>query len=161
MQMYKVAFNVIYEGVIDCGTVLVCAANSEQAAEIIAFHLEIPASKATFDVSRVKPSVYTISRKEISKGVERNKAKSEIENAVWEVRASATVKARSEANAWRSFCTGILERAAAEKVVVNDNLKNLDLSCDRKEFRPKESAVERQGIFTEKRFFSGGAARPR
>ena len=161
MQMYKVTFNVIYEGIIDCGTVLTCAANAEQAAEIVSYHLEIPASKATFDVSRVKPSVYTVSRKEVTKGAERGKSAHEPEKAIWEVRASATVSARSETNAWRSFCAGIIERSAAEKVVVNDNLRNLELSCDRKEYRPKESAVERQGIYSEKRFFSGGAARPR
>jgi len=64
-QMYRVTFQVFYENVIDTGDYIICASSQEMAADAIMQYLELPRSRTRFEVVRVRPGIYEISRKEI------------------------------------------------------------------------------------------------
>ena len=149
------------------GHVLVCAPDADGATRMVSESLGLPRSKTVFEVSRVK-GVYQISRKEVLKHASQHSrnsaAEPEIDRpGIYELRVSADVLAYSESMAWRRLASTIVERGVATggKMIFNDRISDLEMHADRRACRPKESAVEKQGIYKETRFFAGGAARPR
>jgi hypothetical protein len=161
-QMYEVAFQTHYEDLIDIGKVVVCADSNEKASEMVCFLFDLPASRTVFDVVRIKPSIFQISRKEVSKKARRKSINHNLkENTNWEISCSVGVRAASECSALRRLAHAIIDRSTSDKAIIDKSITEFELSCDRIENRPKLSAVEKQGIYKEKKFFPGGMARPR
>ena len=167
MQMYKVSFRAKKGAVLDIGTYLICAGTIELAEQGVAAHLGIPSSGTVFDTARVKPSIYELRRSEfketklpafISGAVESQEAE---DGAVHEVRASAKVYGYSESSVIRRFASAIIENASAVKSSLPKHINELSVDVQRSDERPRASKIEEQSIFKEKRFFAGGAARPR
>ena len=162
MQMYEVEFRVHYEDLIDCGKVLVCASDNDSAAEMVRFHFGLPASQGTFDVKRIKPSIFQIDRRPIHKKAEAqsiNAARDPL--AVFTVDVTASIRAASESHALRKMGTMLIERSKAEKAIVDKSVSDIEITCNRREYEPRSPAIDRQAIYTHPRFFAGGAARGR
>jgi len=162
MQMYKVAFRAKRGAVLDTGTFLVCAGSVELAEQSVAAHLEIPVSGTTFDTGRVKPSIYELKRSEYTETKLAAVACEPGEDgAVHEVRASAKVFGYSESTVIRRFANALIENASATKSALPKHINELTVEVERADERVRPSKIEEQSIFKEKRFFAGGAARPR
>lgn len=157
MQMYKVSFQTHYPDIIDVGESLVCAANSDLAAELIREHLKLPISATVFEVNRVKPSIFTLSRKEIAKNANAhynaNRINTEREPAIFMLRASCSIKVYSEVAAWKKFSDTLFQRSSATKAIIDDGkLRDLEMDCERKELRARSPAIELQSIYKAPRF---------
>lgn len=159
MQMYRVKYVSRLGKEADLGDVIVCASNADAAMDTVRAALDLPASGTEYDVVRVKPSIYQISRN-VKSGLDGLPAMGTFpgswfmpEQAKWDLFVSITVSAPSESAAARKL-GNILATG-------DSNNKTLMVKCERKEYRVKESAVEKQGIYTAHRIFSGGAGRPR
>jgi hypothetical protein len=163
MQMYKVKLHSQRGPVVDSGTFLVCATTAEAAELSVAGFCEIPPSLATFQTSRVKPSIYELNRSEhrIGDSIGFVGVSDEDPGAVHEVRASAKVFGYSESAVLRRFANAVIENASARKSALPKHINELSVEVERQDHRPAPSRVEEQSIFKEKRFFAGGAARPR
>lgn len=163
MQMYKVEFHSQKGKAVETGKYLVCAANSEQAQSAVALSLELTPSATRFDVSRVKPSIYELSRSDytLKENVGSSASDAGDDGAVHEIRASAKVFAYSEAAAVRRFANAIHENASATRTQLPKHINELTVEVDRDDQRVRPSRVEQQSIYKETRMFSGGAARPR
>lgn len=164
MQLYKVEFRTQRGDAVETGTYLACARNTEDAEALIAATINAPPSMTEFTTRRVKPSIYELSRRDfklseiadflVSKGPEQ-------EGAVHEINASAKVFGYSESSVIRRFAGALVESASATNRMPNKNVNELSLTIERADHRPRQSRVEEQSIYKEKRFFAGGAARPR
>lgn len=175
MQMYEVSFQTHYEDVIDTGKILVCASDNQHAVDTVRLFLGVPASQSVITANRIKPSVYQLDRREIKKNKaarnrldavhELNQAhgltRPPVENSPWVLGVTAGVRAVSESAAWQKLAYAILERTHHNSAVINGSVTELEMTCEQAAFRPKPSAIEKQAIYKEARFFSGGAARPR
>lgn len=166
MQMYKVSFRAKRGAVLDTGTYLICAGSTELAEQGVAAHLEIPVSGTTFDTARVKPSIYELRRSEYTETKSNLPSfitgQEEAEDgAVHEVRASAKVFGFSESSVIRRFASAIVENASATRSSLPKHINELCVEVERADERVRASKVEEQSIYKEKRFFAGGAARPR
>lgn len=165
--MYKVEFHSQRGPVVETGTFLVCAGNIEAAEGMVAGHLNIPPSTARFDVSRVKPSIYSLKHTEftltdaipvLSNG---GPVREQVAGAIHEIKASAKVFAHGEAVAIRRFADAVRESASANKSALPKHVNELNIDVEKANERVKPSRIDEQSIYREKRFFSGGAARPR
>lgn len=162
MQMYEVSFQVHYEDLIDHGKVLVCASNNESATDMVRMLMDLPPSRTVFDCVRIKPSIFTLKRHQANKkaiGQSHNRGLSP--TAKYMISIVSTVRAASETNALRKLAHSLIDRSCSDKAVLDKSIMELEISCDRQEYRPKPSAVEKQAIYKEHAFFAGGAARPR
>ena len=167
MQMYKVQFRTQKGSVVDTGTILVCAGNSSAAEDMVSVHMDIPARSTVFDTSRVKPSVYELSRREFTmKGAVSIDAPadgyvSQESGSVHEITASAKVFAYSESSAIRRFASAVIENSSATKSVLPRHINELSVDIEKSDERVRPSRVDEQSIYKERRFFAGGASRPR
>jgi hypothetical protein len=163
MQLYKISFRAQKGDVVETGTFLVCASNAGDAEALLASTANLPPSVTTFDTSRVKPSVYELRRSDfrLSEVAPSSEKESAEPGAVHEIRASAKVFAYSESSACRRFASAVIEHASANKQVLAKHINELNIEIERADHRPRQSRVEEQSIYKEKRFFAGGAARPR
>lgn len=186
MQMYRVRFvRMKKSDTIDKGDCIVCANNNEAAIIMVATVLDIPISSTEFEAVRVKPGVYLIGRNEVHKkmfavdgksvnisqasmatfpyrkqeerkepalGVERDP-----EEHCHELNITASVMAQNENSAIIRLAKGMLREMAGEKQ--KPSVRDIDIKCDRKELRPKESSTEQNSLYTHLRFFQGGDAR--
>jgi len=162
MQMYKVSFQTRYNDIIDIGECLVCAANNELAADMIRESLRLPISSTIFEVNRIKPSIYSLSRKEVIKNQNFHNHQTDKDPSVFMLSASCSIKAYSETSAWNRFSKSISERSFANKAVIEDGgIKDLEMNCERKELTPRSPAIEKQSIYKCPQIFAGGMARGR
>ena len=165
MQLYKVNFRAQKGDVVETGTFLVCAASRLDAEALLATTINLPPAVTTFETARVKPSLYELSRSDfrLSEVAEFLSSKGENDNpgAVHEVRASAKVFGYSEPSVLKRFANAIVEHATFNKDNLPKYINELLVEVDRADYRPRQSKVEEQSIYKEKRFFAGGAARPR
>lgn len=163
MQMYKVAFNSQRGKLVETGSFLVCASNAESAEAMVSGAINLPPTVTRFEVSRVKPSMYELSRNEftVKDGADAGPSDDREDGAVHEIRASAKVYAYSEASAIRRFANAVHENASANKKQLPKSVNDLSVEVDRADQRVRPSRIEQQSIYKENRFFRGGAARPR
>jgi hypothetical protein len=172
--MYQVSFQTHYDDRIDIGKVLVCAASNEQASEIVVFALGLPPSKTTVEVSRIKPSLFQLERREIEKdvpgpyhGIPGSALKQNGERPQrdpWEryaLTVTSEMRAGSESHAWRKLGNALIARAASPKAMIEKSIVDLDMTCERAALSPRTAAIDLQSIYKERRIFSGGAARSR
>lgn len=162
MQLYQVSFQAHYEDMIDVGSVLVCAASNDDAADRVRLLFDLPQSRSTFDVKRIKGNLWQLERREIERFAAAratNKALSPLAN--WFVSVSATIRAANETSAWTKFGHHVLTRAKSPKALVDKAVLEFDAEATRADSLPKGPATDKQSIYRETRFFQGGAARPR
>lgn len=163
--MYRVAFRSQRGSLIETGVCLVCAQTASDAEQSVSGFAGFPPATATFETSRVKPSIYELSRHETDmkesipflakEGEEPEPA------AVHEVRISAKVFAFSESSVLRRLAHALVEHVAMRKSAAPKHVNELQIEIDRADHRPRPSRIDEQSIYKEKRFFAGGAARPR
>lgn len=163
MQMYKVQFHSQQGQAVQSGTILVCAGNADAAEESVAAHLNLPRVSARFDTSRVKPSIYELERREftLSDAIPMLDGDNKNCGSVHEITASAKVFAFSEATAIRRMATAMIDGASASKSKLPKHVNELSVDVEKAAERVRPSRIDEQSIYREKRFFSGGAARPR
>lgn len=162
MQMYEVKFRVHYEDTIDMGTILVCASDNDSAAEMVRFHFDLPASQTVFEVARIKPSIFQMDRHAVHKKAEAHSRNLEREPlGKFEMDVVATVRAASESHALKRLGQALVQRSSSEKAIVDNTVADIEISCKRRDYMPRSPAIERQAIYTNTQFFSGGAARGR
>jgi hypothetical protein len=161
MQMYKVIFNAHQTNIIDHGEVIVCASNQDHATEILSHNLLLPISKTMFETHRVKGNFYQLNRREIIKKEQKsNKTRVEPDKkAIFNLSVNVEIKARTEMQAWLMLSEYIKERIGVAKPIENLNIVSIDMQASRVEFEPKKPAIEKQAIYKEHVFFSGGSAR--
>lgn len=162
MQLYQVSFQAHYEDMIDVGSVLVCASSNDDAADRVRLLFDLPQSRTTFDVKRIKGNLWQLERREIERFAAAratNKALSPLAN--WFVSVSATIRAANETSAWIKFGHHVLTRAKSPKALLDKAVLEFDAEAIRADSLPKGPATDKQSIYRETRFFQGGAARPR
>lgn len=159
MQMYRV--KVILKG--DGGSTfvegLVCAGNAETAGNTVAMILEWPVSRCSFDVERIKPSYYELSRRSSAKPLSGGIADDYLAQPAtwWTVAASMKVRARTESGAVKGAAKALDADAKSNEPA--DNIRELEITCDPAKVEPRSPAIEAQAIFSHVRFFQGGSAR--
>lgn len=172
--MYRVRFTrKLGEHSVDQGDVVVCAQTQQLALIVVAEQLELPASETQFEVARVKPSLYQISRKTVDNRISTFDAEtvseamasnatfpgvteSYVDRYWFEVAASAEVKATDEGEAMGLFAASIARELAGERP---KRTRNLDIACNRLSEGPRLGAVEQNALYTHRRFFQGGDTR--
>jgi len=162
VQLYQVSFQAHYEDMIDIGSVLVCATSNDDAGERVRMLFDLPQSRTTFDVKRVKGNTWQLERREVERFAARratNKALSPLAN--WFVSVSATIRAANETSAWVRFGHHILTRAKSPNALLDKAVLEFDAEAVRADSMPKGPATEKQSIYKETQFFQGGATRPR
>lgn len=165
MQLYKVSFRAQKGDVVETGTFLICASSRPDAEALLATTINLPPAVTTFESARVKPSLYELNRSEFRLSEVADFLSSKTANddtgAIHEVRASAKVFGYSEASVLKRFAKAITEHSTFNKESLPKHINELLVEVDRADHRPRPSRVEEQSIYKEKRFFAGGAARPR
>ena len=175
MQMYRVKFAAkISDEVADLGDVLICANSNQSAMEMVAAHMKLRRSGVEMSAERVKPSIFVLSRKEVGGRVPSFQGgtvhvrdtshatfpgvtESRQDEFWFAIEARAEVRAEDESAAIVKLSRGIAAEMSGGKK--SRAVRDLDIVCDRKELRPKTSAVERNGIFKNIRVFQGGDTR--
>jgi hypothetical protein len=75
MQLYEVWFQLHFANVIDIGRAIVCAQDQTKAKETVIAELDLPvAALRQCDVKRVKPNLFLLERKEITKPPESERS---------------------------------------------------------------------------------------
>lgn len=175
MQMYRVRFaRKASVDIVDMGDIIVCAASNEAALDMVCAILGLRASEVVFDIARVKPSFWQISRRDVKNSITATEAlivgAANLSNATfpgvtegrsdehwYSVCAQASIKAEDENEAIFKLSVGIQREMSGEKQKAST--KDLDIKCDRREFHPRTPAVEQNSIFTVRRIFRGGDTR--
>ena len=172
-QMYKVEIHSVRGPLVEMATYLVVAASSDEAERSALGFAGIPPITADVDVSRVKPSIYELSRRDFIKrptdeylkmkeGLEPGMTvRNEEPGAVHEVRVSAKIFGFSESSVLRRLADALIKNSSANKAVQPHHINELSIEIERADERPKPSRVEENAIYKERRMFPGGAARPR
>lgn len=173
--MYRVRFaRSLPNDMVDMGDCVVCAGNADAARDGVSAILRFPVSTAQFEIIRVKPGLHLIGRREVHKSLSSSQASivdsnvasiatfpgvtENLQNEYWhEVVASASIKAENGEAAIIKLARGIVREMSGEKQ--KSSTRDLDIKCDRKEFRAPSPALEQNALYTHLRFFEGGSAR--
>lgn len=169
MQMYKVEFTSRRGRAVETGTYLVCASNADQARDIVMSLNHLPPQATTFDVTRVKPSIYKLKHTDF---VDQNfitgggampvlNKSEDREGAMYEISVQAKVYAYSESSAIRKMLNAVAEQDSCGNAKPAKNIHELSLDVGRSELRVRPSRLEQQGVYSNRKIFAGGAARPR
>jgi hypothetical protein len=173
--MYKIKFKSQRGALVESGSYLACAASCADAEALIATHLPFSPSTATFETSRVKPSIYELNRYEkwlddqpqnvsgigIVYPVPRP-AMSPTPPRLYEIEATASIIAHSESTAIRRFTEAVVEHVSAGRFTPSHHIHDLSVMIGEKPAPPrKTSRFDAQSGYKEHRFFQGGAARPK
>ena len=175
MQMYRVRFaRKLPKDLVDIGDCLVCAGNADAASDMVAGILRVPLASTEFEVTRVKPSLYLIGRKEVDKKMPDVSAElvdvdlactatfpgitENLPDEYWhEVQASAQIIAENEEEAVTKLARALIRYITGQQQI--SSTKELDVKADRSAFRPKESRADQNALYTHLRFFQGGDTR--
>jgi len=173
MQMYRVRFaQPMANKKVDHGDCIVCANSSEDARLLVISHLGV--RSAEFDISRIKPSLFQISREIIDHSLAGNLATifdeasesratfpgitESLPDEFWHtVFAEAIIRAENEEKAIMKLSVAIRRQLTGEQQ--KRSTKDLNITCDRVDSHPRSPAIERSAIFKEIRIFAGGATR--
>jgi hypothetical protein len=171
MQLYSVKFRHSKATTIDLGEVVVMASNNEQASDQVAMRLGLPRSSTAFEVARLKPNMFQVMRREISRDrempangtfprsqVELDRMGQEREQYVVQITASAW--AYCEDDAVKKVARAALADAEGREVTAK-GVEDLVVFADKQQITPASTSFENNSIFTHMKMFAGGAARPR
>lgn len=177
MQMYRAKFaRRLSSDIVDLGDVVVCAGSQDMARDVVAQIYGLRNSSVEWDISRVKPSIYQVSRREVRHSISTVSATiinaayassatfpNETENMPDEfwfaVQATANIRAEHEHHAALKLSQALAREMNGEKQ--KSSCKDLEIRCDRTEYHARPSAMEKQSIYSEYKFVPGGAGRPR
>lgn len=67
MQMYRVAFHVHYENIMEQGEAIVCANDADAASHAVIALLQLPPEATQCETSRLKPNLYLLTRERLPK----------------------------------------------------------------------------------------------
>ena len=162
-QLYEVNYTAHFPHVIDTGKVLVCAANQEMAADAAVIMLDLPRSITQCVVSRVRPAVYIIERREIDKSVKPKVKGGPVIGAIgpaiskFHILIEAVFSGRTEEHALRKLVTALNEKLARKKQP--DSVAS-DMRIDIIPFGPQSRehharAMEQVETYRPKTFFGG------
>ena len=177
MQMYRVKFaRKLQDDMVDMGDVLVCANSQEAAITLVGHHLDLRMTETEMEVSRVKPSIYQISRREVKNSISAIGAHTvgagaassatfpgvteSLPNEYWHsVAVQANIRAENEEVAVSRLATSVIRGTQGEKP--KGFCKDLDIKCDRGDLHVRRSSLEENALYTFRQIFAGGAGRPR
>jgi len=177
MQMYRVKFaRRLTDDLVDLGDVIVCVNSQEAACDAVASLYGFSASAVEWNVSRVKPSFYQVSRREVHHSIPTVDAElinaalastatfpGTTENAPDEywfsIEAKASIRAENEQAAAVKLSQAIGREMTGQPQ--KRSCRELDIKADRSEYHVRQSRTEQQALYTEHRFFNGGAGRPK
>lgn len=175
MQMYRVRFaRKLDDAKVDVGDVVVCAGTQEMALVLVAQILDLPVSGTEFEVARVKPSFFQVSRRTVDHRLATFAAdtvsdkvacratfpgvtESRVERDWYQVHAQADIHAENENEAILMLSRSLVREVAGENQ--KRSTQNLDVACDRRAVHPRTAAVEENGLYRTIRVFQGGDAR--
>jgi hypothetical protein len=175
MQMYRIKFARSIGGdLVDMGDVLVCAHSSEAAADMVVQVLGLERSQTHLDVSRIKPSLYTIDRHEIRESIATAHAgavsadlatratfpgvtESMPDEHWYCVIAQANARAIDENEAIKKLVRAIRQEMAGEPQ--KSSIKELEITVDRLNMHARSPAIERNAMYKVLRLFQGGSTR--
>jgi hypothetical protein len=118
MEMYQVDFQAHFQNVADIGTMLVCASGQDAAGDVVLAWLDLPRSKTILKVTRVKPSIYQLQRRSVSKYTENASVRVTHREPPpplnkFNISISAVVTGHSEQHALRKVGGSVLARVGA------------------------------------------------
>lgn len=175
-QLYKIQFVSVRGALTERGTYLVSATSIIDAEALLATHLPFPPSTAVFTTSRVKPSIYELSRSESVDVREHQPAQPEPDRhapllvysepppppVIHDIAVHARIRARSLNVAVRRMTDAVLERISAGRVTVDDHVEELEITTDLQPLPPREQkGIAGQTHFLNASFVRGGAVSPR
>jgi hypothetical protein len=177
MQMYRVKFaRKLQDDMVDMGDVLVCANSQEAAITLVGYHLDLRMTETEMEVSRVKPSIYQISRREVKNSISAIGANTfdagaassatfpgvteSLPSEYWHsVAVQANIRAENEEVAVSRLATSVIRNMQGEGP--KGFCKDLDIKCDRGDLHVRPSSLEENALYTFRQIFAGGAGRPR
>jgi hypothetical protein len=155
-QMYEVAFQAHFANVVDIGKVIVCAPSQEGAVDMAITLLELPRSVTRCEVRRIKPSIWQLERREISKDDGSSRKNTGGPRPItpfsrFHLQIDAVISARSEFQVIRRVAEALLERVSGRKTQDTRN-QALDIIVDCKPLHEsaahhQQSTLERIEIF--------------
>lgn len=175
MQMYRVKFARKLTGdVVDLGDTLVCAQSQEAAGMMVSQALDISLSETEMIITRVKPSFYQISRREVKSSMPAVDASAidaqlacsatfpgvteNMPDEVWfSIEARANIRGENENDAITKLSKAILKDILGEKQ--KGYCRDFDVLCDRTDLHPRSPAVEQNALYAFRRIFQGGDTR--
>ncbi len=175
MQMYRVKFaRKLSDAKVDVGDAVVCASSQENALVLVAQILDLPVSGTEFEVARVKPSFFQVSRRTVDHRLATFDAEtvsdkvacratfpgvteSRVERDWYQVSAHADIHAENENEAVLMLARALVRQMTGEGQ--KRSTQNLDVACDRRSIHPRIAAVEENGLYKTIRVFQGGDAR--
>lgn len=174
-QMYRVKFaRQLSDDHVDLGDVIVCATSAEQAGASVASILGVAMSKTEMEISRVKPSIYQISRQTIKNTASAHEAHTvkadELSRAtfpgvtesmpdefLWVVTAQAQIRAENEDWAITKLGKAIERQQTGEKQ--KTSCKEFEIKAERLDLSPRSPAVDKNSLYVPIRIFQGGDGR--
>lgn len=170
MQMYSVKYRHHKERTVVVGEVVLSASSNETACQMVLIWLELPKSTTSIEATRVKPSMYQVSRQELPKEMPINgtfpRTQAELDRLGepdrerYSVQVSAFVWAHSEDSAIKKLAKAALaEVDGSGKKPHARAVGMLQILCDRHDLAPRSPAIEANSIYTHPRIFAGGDAR--
>jgi hypothetical protein len=164
MQMYQVQFQSHYEDIVDLGNVIVCATSADVAEDMVIALLDLPQSKTIMKTARIKPSLFSISRREIHKPRPALKALAVSEKAPgstqraikFRCQASAVVSGLTEEHAVRRLADSIRDRAGGRNAMIDAHTNGLAITCDPiVDRKATMNNMEKVEMYKAKRFVQG------
>jgi len=160
MQMYEVAFQTHYVNLIDIGKVVICADNQDQAVDLTTASLNLPRSKTTYKVQRIKPSIFQIDRREVPVEAEKKKTTANYERgsplfSIFNCSISATISGRNEEHALRRLANSLVERSASSKAMIDRHTRNLVVECNLVTNQRELKSMEAVELYQPKHFIGG------
>jgi hypothetical protein len=160
--MYQVAFQTHYENLIDMGNVIVCAGSSEMARDAVLMLLNLPGSRTQTTINRIKPSIYTLTRKELvppRPAIARHFADGRDGHAGdpaperFDFQISARVVGRGESHALRRLVEALHDRSRARtRGTVTKHVASLVVNCTPQSRQRHVKAMESVELYQPKRF---------
>ena len=160
--MYQVEFQTHYENLIDVGTVIVCAGSSEAARDTVIALLELPSSRTVTNITRIKPSLFQISRKEITRNRKiavptydpnnREQRERDPPPERFDLQVSAKIVARGEKHAMRKLVQALQERNGEHGAPVSKNIAGLAVNVTPQSRQRHLKPMESVELYRPKRF---------
>jgi len=116
-QLYEVAFSAHYPHHVDSGRVLVCAPNQDAALDIINQELGLPQSSTQALVTRIRPALYIVDRRELNKQQKESKKPKPQPTGLTKfiVTIEASIIARNEEHALKRLQEALKDKIAGQE----------------------------------------------
>lgn len=172
-QLYLVTFVSNQATEIETGKIIIVAKDQDEATMAVGAVFGLPVSQTRYEVQRVKPSLYQVSRSRRKKGKVSPKlvdvvptedvviAHKNEPNYQFSLSCYVEVSASSEERAWMLVSSAIAQRAHDNRKELHGPVRSLEMTVEKIDTAGAMTRMEMQALYKEHRIFSGGAARPR